>query len=253
MTKNKPPKYSIDKGKQKAYIRINGAKSYLPGKSNSPESKAAYARFEVEWWQNAQRPTAERVPASPTTSGAKSDTTVKEIALAFLQYAEATKSPLNLDKYQRATMDFLVALYGSTPVADFNVGCLHTIREAILQSRRFCRKGINDYVRRIVTLFKWGVSIGKVEPMVTYGLETVKPLEEGYPGTFDHPEREYVKDGVIWRTLPLLPPILQAMIKLQRLVAMRPIEVLPTGKSQAQNRHFLIFVQISRRQGAAGR
>ena len=41
-----------------------------------------------------------------------------------------------------------------------------------------------------------------------------------YPGTFDHPEREYVMDDVIIATLPLLPLTLQAMIKLQRLTGM---------------------------------
>ena len=64
MTKTRPPKYSIDKGKKKAYVRIDGKKNYLPGKSNSPESREAYARFEIEWWENSRRPVAERVPAT---------------------------------------------------------------------------------------------------------------------------------------------------------------------------------------------
>ena len=224
MTKTKPPKYCIDKTKKRGYVRIDGKKSYLPGKSNSPESREAYARFECEWYENTRRPPAERVPPKPPTiSASVADTTVKEVALAFLQYAEATKRPLNFGKYRLATMDFLVEHHGSTPVADFNVGCLHLLRTAIIQSRRpdgkqrFCRDGVNDYVRWIVTLFRWGVSVGLVNPMTAWGLTTVKPLEEGYPGTFDHPEREYVNNDVIIRTLPLLPPTLQAMIKLQRL------------------------------------
>jgi integrase len=122
-------------------------------------------------------------------------------------------------------MDFLVKHYGEIPVADFNVACLNLLRTAIIQSRRFCREGINDYVRRIVTLFKWGVSVGQVDPITAWGLATVKPLEPGHPSTFDHPEREYVTDDVIIATLPLLPPTLQAMIKLQRLTGMRPSEV----------------------------
>ena len=39
------------------------------------------------------------------------------------------------------------------------------------------------------------------------------------------PLRQYVRDDVIIATLPLLPPTLQAMIKLQRLTGMRPSEV----------------------------
>jgi len=150
---------------------------------------------------------------------------VKEVALQFLQYAEATKTASNFTHYRIATMDFLVEHYGSTPADDFNVGCLHLIRTAIIQSRRFCRKQVNEYTRRIVTLFRWGVSVGLVSPLTTWGLSTVKPLEPGYPDTFDHPDREYVQDWVIIATLPLLPKTLQAMIKLQRLTAMRPSEV----------------------------
>ena len=61
MTKTKPPKYCIDKGKKKAFVRIDGRKNYLPGRSGSPESREAYARFETEWWENSRRPVAERV------------------------------------------------------------------------------------------------------------------------------------------------------------------------------------------------
>ena len=102
VTKTKPPKYCIDKGKKKAYVKIDGKKSYLPGKSNSPESKEAYARFEIEWWENSRCPVAERIPPTLVGNGIKTDTTVKEVALAFLQYAESAKNPLNFDKYRLA-------------------------------------------------------------------------------------------------------------------------------------------------------
>ena len=206
-------------------MRIDGKKSYLPGKSNSPESREAYARFEIEWWENSRRPVAERVPITLINSEPKTDTTIKEVALAFLQCTESTKTTANFTHYRLATMDFLVKHYGESPVADFNVGCLHLLRTAMIQSHRFCRKQVNEYTRRIVTLFRWGVSVGLVETMTAWALETVKPLELGYPGTFDHPEREYVADDVIRRTLPLLPLTLQAMVKLQRLTGMRPCEV----------------------------
>jgi hypothetical protein len=57
-------------------------------------------------------------------TGTKTDTTVKEVALAFLQYAESTKTKANFTHYWIATMDFMVTHYGGTPVADFNVGGL---------------------------------------------------------------------------------------------------------------------------------
>ena len=48
MTKTRPPKYCIDKSKQKAFVRVNGTKSYLPGKGNSPESREAYANVKIK-------------------------------------------------------------------------------------------------------------------------------------------------------------------------------------------------------------
>jgi len=52
MIKTKPPKHSVDKGKNKAFVRVNRKKFFLPGKSNSPESREAYSRFEIQWWEN---------------------------------------------------------------------------------------------------------------------------------------------------------------------------------------------------------
>jgi len=233
MAKSKPPKYCSDTSKNKAFIRIDGKKNYLPGKFDSPESREAYARFELEWWGNARRPAEERVPVlsppgpnlAPAGTNSLTDTTVSEVALKFLQCVEATKTKANFTHYRLATMDFLVKHYGSIPVDEFTPACLNLIREAMIQSRRYCRNGINDYTRRIGSVFTWGVSTGMVSPITAWGLSTVKPLEPGHPGTFDHPEREYVQDDVIITTLPLLPPTLQAMVKLQRLTAMRPNEV----------------------------
>ena len=231
MPKTKPPKYCRDKGKNKAFVIIDGKKNYLPGKIDSAESREAYARFELEWWENSRRPVAERIAPSLIGGGVKDGITVSEVALAFLQWAESTKGRENFIHYRTATMQYLVKHYGSLPADEFTAGCLNLTRQAMIQARRkdgrqlLCRNQINSYTRRIVTLFSWGVSTGLVNRMTAWELSFVKPLEYGHPGTIDHPPKEYVKDDVIIATLPLLPPTLQAMIKLQRLTGMRPIEV----------------------------
>ena len=221
---SRPPKASRHKSGKNEYavVYIDGKKNNL-GRWGSHEAKEAYARFEVEWYANARKPVEERI--APALPNSVELTAVSEVALQFLRYVEATKAKPNFTHYRIAIMDFLEKHYGSTPADDFTAGCLNLTREAMIQSRRFCRKQINDYTRRIVTMFTWGVSVGLVNRMVAYELSTVKPLEPGHPGTFDHPEREYVADDVIIATLSLLPPTLQAMIKLQRLTAMRPSEV----------------------------
>ena len=57
-------------------------------------------------------------------------------------------------------------------------------------------------------------------------LKTIKALPEGYPGTFDNPEREHVPDDVVRRTLPFMIPMLRAMVVIQWLTGMRPSEVV---------------------------
>ena len=133
---NRPPKPSRHKSGKNEYavVYIDGKKNNL-GKWGSPEAKQAYARFEVEWWENYRRPIAERVPTTSVASGTKTDTTVKEVALAFLLYAESAKTKSNFTDYRIAAMDFLVAHYGSTPVVDFNVGCLHLMVQRMRQWR----------------------------------------------------------------------------------------------------------------------
>jgi integrase len=226
MTKSKPPKYCIDKSKNKAFVRHDGKnKTYLPGTINSIESREAYSRIETQFWVNARLPVAERLPANFGLPSEMEKPTVGEVALQFLQWTEATKSKSNHTDYRIAIIDFLVAHFGSTPVDEFTAGNLNLVRDAIIQSRRFCRNGVNEYTTRIAKLFTWGVSMGLVTPMTAWALSTVKSLEGGHPGTFEHPPKEYVKDWVIIATLPFLPPVLQAMIKLMRLLGMRPSEV----------------------------
>ena len=104
MPKTKPPKYSIDKTKNKAFVRIDGKENYLPGKSNSLESRETYARFTSEWYSNALKPAGERiVPALPVVAA---KIAVSEVALQFLQHVEATKQKPNFTHYRIAVMDF---------------------------------------------------------------------------------------------------------------------------------------------------
>ena len=154
------------------------------------------------------------------------DVTVKELAAAFLDHAKATLKKPNYTHHRIAVLDFLLKLYGDgTLVGDFKPSCLKLVRENMIQSRRLCRNMINNYICRIVRIFQWGVEEGVVHSDTAAVLKAVKPLPEGYVGTFDHEEREDVPDSVIKATLPFMPPTLQAMIKLQRLTGCRPSEI----------------------------
>jgi integrase len=201
----------------RAVVHWNG-KMYTMGKSGTPEAKIAYHRFCIEI-QN--RPAY--VP--PTPENGKAEVTISELAAAFLDYAVVHKAKPNYTHYRILIMDFLVVIFGNMPANDFRPLLLRNLRDELIRSGRFCRRQINDYTRRIRTIFTWAEQMEYVNPGKALLLKSVEALEEGHYGTFDNPDREYVPDDVIRRTLPFLPPILRAMVMLQRLTGMRPSEV----------------------------
>ena len=211
---NRNPKLS--KLKQYAVVYYRDKIHYL-GLHGSPEALTAYNRFCAEIQSN---------PIFTPQSG-EASITIAELVAAFLDHAKATLKAPNYDHYRVVLMDFLLALYGDdkTAVDNFSPRCLKLVRQQLIISRRFCRKMVNEYTRRIVAVFSWGVGEEYVNSNTAATLKAVKPLPECYPGTFDNPEREDVPDDVIRRTLPFLPPLLMAMIQVQRMTGCRPSEI----------------------------
>ena len=214
--KYQPPKYCKVKVGKKRYaaVYLNGKTIYL-GHYGSPESKIAYTRFVAQH----KSETALYVPED------KTNVTVKALALSYLDHVQGTISSQSYG-HNRSAIRALLPLYGDdTLVGSFTPSCLKLFRQELIHSKRLCRKMINNHTRRIVSMFSWGVEEELVLPNTEAALKAVKSLPEGYPGTFDHPEREDVPDEIIIRTLPFMPPVVQAMVKVQRLTGMRPGEV----------------------------
>jgi len=211
---SRPPKYC--KLNNYAVVYFNGKPRYL-GQYGSPESKVAYSRLVAELQAN---------PVFLPPSEEKS-ITVRELAAAYLDYARINADSTTYGHYRIVILDFLDKLYGDdTPVDKFKPRCLKLIREEMIKSCRFCRRTVNDHTFRMISIFKWGVESDLVAETTWRALKAVKTLPKGYPGTFEHAEREPVSDDVIRRTLPFMPPTLRAMVQLQRLLGMRPSEIL---------------------------
>jgi len=198
-----------------AVVYFNGKPNYL-GLYGSPESKVAYSRFIAE------------IQANPIFSLTKEEknVTVPELTAAFLDHAEQTLDSTGYSFYRVIVLDFLDKLYGDgTAVDEFTPRCLKLVREEMIRSRRFCRNILNRCVNCIISIFGWGVSEELVQETTHRALKTVKALQEGHPGTFDHKEREPVPDDVVRRTLPFMPPTLRTMVMLQRILGVRPNEI----------------------------
>jgi hypothetical protein len=134
MTKlNRPPKYS--KLNRYAVVYQDGKPHYL-GIHGSQESNVAYARFLAE------------LQTSPAFPPRKEDKhfTVRELAAAFLDHAEVNIHPTDYGHFRMIVLDFLDKLYGdNTPIEDLTPRCLKLVRDAMIQSRRFCRGVINSH------------------------------------------------------------------------------------------------------------
>ena len=211
--KNRPPKYQ--KSGKYAVVYYHSKRFYL-GLYGSPESHVAYSRFVAE------------SKANPTFHLEKGETdiAVSELAAAFLDHTKATADSKDYSHCRIVLLEFLDRLYGDGTAADeFKPSSLKLVRDEMIRSRRFCRRTVNRYTHRIIAIFAWGVENELVKETTWRALKTVKSLPEGYPGTFDNEEREPVPDEVIRRTLPFLPPMLRAMVIVQRLTGCRPSEI----------------------------
>ena len=199
-----------------ALVYHQGKKIYL-GLYGTPESKAAYARLVAE------------LQADPTAiplSNRKRKVTVSELAVEFLDHAKVHCDTTTYDFYRIIVFDFLNKLYGDNfPVDDFKPRCLKLMRDAMIQSGRFCRRTVNRHTFRTISIFAWGVENDLVPEEIWRTLKVVNSLKKGYPGTFDHPEREAVPFEVVEATLPFMPPTVAAMVQLQYMTGMRPSEV----------------------------
>ena len=188
---NRPPKYS--KLKQYAVVYYRGKIHYM-GLCGSEESKVAYTRFIAEYQSNPLL----FMPKAEEDAGV----TISELVAAFLDHVSPTLDASCFGHYRVIVGDFLLKLYGDNFSADdFKPSCLKLVRSEMIQSRRFFRNTINKYVRRIITIFTWGVEEELVQPSTPLALKAVKSLVKGYAGTFENKVREPVADEVIIKPL----------------------------------------------------
>ena len=211
---NRPPKY-CRMGKY-AVVYFGGRPRYL-GPYGSPESKVAYSRIVAELQAN---------PVAVFQPIGDKHVTVSELTATFLDHVQANTDYTDYSHYRVVVLDFLDNLYGDNmPVADFKPRCLKLIRTEMIKSCRFCRRIVNRYTHRVISIFAWGVENDLVPETTWRALKAVKSLRKGEEGTFDNPPRQEVSDDVVKRTLPFMPPTLRAMVVVQRLTGMRPSEV----------------------------
>ena len=206
-----------------ARVRIGGKDFYL-GRYGSKDARAAYARLigEVESVGKETVKAVRAAIADPTGP------TVAALCLAFIDHAESTYRKNGRLTSTCATFKtpvrILRALYGSTPARDFGPFALEAVRNQFVKTG-LSRNVSNTYANHVRRIFRWGVSRQLVPVAVVQALECVDPLKAGRTTAPECAPILPVDDEIVEATLPFLTPVVQAMIRLQRLTGMRPGEV----------------------------
>jgi integrase len=215
------PTYREHKPTGRAVVTLSGKDIYL-GKFGSPESRAEYNRRVSEWLARG------RTRADAATVG--NGSTVDEVLWAYVEYAEqnfrdADGRPTREAESMKLAFRPLRELYGSTPAAAFGPLSLQAVREKMIRLK-LCRNVINQRVGYIKRFFRWASSRALVPAVTYHGLLSVEGLRRGRSGARETKPVVAVADAQVDAILPYLPPVLRAMLTLQRLTGMRTGELV---------------------------
>jgi hypothetical protein len=167
----------------RAYVKINRVRIYC-GLWGTPQSEEKYQRLIAEWNVTKQAPVH--------SVSKKSSVTVSLLVNVFLEsYAKENyvKNGRQTSTYECVVCSVreLVHLYGSLLVDEFSHLALETLQQKITFSRRspwgevsdkpLARKTVNDRIKSIRHIFKWGVGRGLVDPMTHYALMALPLLK----------------------------------------------------------------------------
>ena len=192
----------------------------LPGAYDSPESRTAFARLQLE---------LETAPHLLPAAARHAGVSVNEVLLAFMRWAathyrtpdgEPTTEIGELKWSLRPVRE----LYGDTPAAEFGPRALAAVRQHMI-GRNWCRSLVNRRIDRVKRVFKWAASEELVPVAVYQALRTLAGLRKGRTEARESEPVKPVDPAHVAATLLFLTPHLRRMVELQRLTGMRPGEV----------------------------
>lgn len=156
--------------------------------------------------------------------------TISSLVRAYVRYARDTyrkrDAPTSHVRSIVRAMRELVQLYGSTRAEDFRAADLRVVRDTLERTGKLNRRSINYQIGRIRRMFRWGASERELfSEDVWVRLKAVPGLQRHRSKAREPGKEKPVSDELVDATLPHLPAVVQAMVKLQRVTGMRPLEV----------------------------
>lgn len=242
------PAYFNHKASGRAYVSLDGKPVYL-GDHGTQASRDEYDRVIGEWIARGRA-----TPATQRSDGTPTGFSIPQLIAAFLKHAQACYPAREggrageLDNFNLALRP-LRRLYGNTDAADFGPLKLEALRDHAIKPYKvaekrnaineqgekikveveverpgWSRKFANRQIKRIVHVFRWGVSKELIPP-VHEKLAALPALKAGKTEAREMAPVKPVSDADVSKVLPHLSPQLKAMIELESLTGMRPGEV----------------------------
>jgi len=210
------PKYRKHRATGQAVVTINGRDHYL-GPHGTRASKLEYDRLITEWLSSG-RSTSYGLPEHVIS--------VVELIVAYLEYAKAYYGDGSRSEWanMRHALRPLRQMYGKLPAREFGPRQLKVVREKFI-ALGWSRKHINQNVQRIGRVFRWAVSEEMIPPEVPQALAMVPGLRRGHTTAKENKRVQPADTKLVDATLPHLPAVVRAMVKLQQATGMRPGEL----------------------------
>ncbi len=224
----KDPSYRLHKPSGRAVVGLDGQLFYLGEfgtRKSSPESWAEYDRLLAEW-------------KSGSLVDRQSVSTINSLVVAFLRhaktyYAKDGEPTGEFENFRQAVRP-LVTIYGHTPISEFGPLRLATVRDQMVAgytdrlgkpAKPLCRAVVNSRIGRIKRVFKWGASRELVPAAVYLAMNTLPGLQKGRTPARESQGVQPALDCDVDAALEFMPPVVAAMVKLQRLTGCRPGEI----------------------------
>lgn len=210
------PKYRKHRASGQAVVTINGRDHYL-GPHGTKASKLNYDRLITEWLSSGR---------SASYGAPERDYAVVELIADYLRYAKGYygDGPRSSAAAMMYAVRPLKALYGRTAAAEFGPLQFKAVRQSIMGTD-VSRSYVNQTMRKIAAVFRWGAGEGKIPASIPQSLSMVAGLRRGKTDLRETTPIQPVDDATVDATIPHLSPVVADMIRLQRLCGARPAEV----------------------------
>ncbi len=164
-------------------------------------------------------------------------TTVEDFLERYLQWAseneKGSRASKAVDIYRINRIKRFLEPYHDWPVNDFGPDELKKVQKALSQykyktgdkEKKYTRGAINDTIKYIRKIWRWGLGRRVVSYEVVQSLEEVRPVRLGQGEVYDKPKRARVTYDEFFKVSGAVNATISDMLQLIWHTAMRPYEV----------------------------